>query len=80
MRFLTTNQREEWIRAVRWAKQYDFYFLPEYHALAERRGEGEARLFVYERTGYTIVLPLIIRTLADLPGIAAWANTSRDAT
>jgi hypothetical protein len=80
MRFLTTNQREEWTRIVRRARQYDFYFLPEYHALVERRGEGEARLFVYEQAGYTIVLPLIIRTLADLPGIAAWANTWRDAT
>lgn len=80
MRFLTTNQREEWTRTVRRAKQYDFYYLPEYHALAERRGEGEARLFVYEQAGYTIALPLIIRTLADLPGIAAWANTWHDAT
>jgi hypothetical protein len=80
MRFLTTNQREEWTRAVRRAKQYDFYFLPEYHVLAERRGEGEARLFIYEQAGYTIALPLIIRTLADLPGITAWADTWRDAT
>jgi len=80
MRVLTTNQREEWTRAVRQARQYDFYFLPEYHALAERRGEGEARLFVYEQAGQTIVLPLIIRTLADLPEIAAWANRWRDAT
>jgi hypothetical protein len=80
MRVLTTNQREEWTRAVRQARQYDFYFLPEYHALAERRGEGEARLFVYEQAGQTIVLPLIIRTLANLPEIAAWANRWRDAT
>jgi Acetyltransferase (GNAT) domain len=80
VRVLTTNQREEWTRAVRRARQYDFYFLPEYHALAERCGEGEARLFVYEQAGQTIVLPLIIRTLADLPEIAASANGWRDAT
>jgi hypothetical protein len=80
MRILTTLQREEWTRAVQRATQYDFYFLPEYHALAERRGEGEARLFVYEQAGHTIALPLLIRTLADYPGIGAWAQTWRDAT
>jgi hypothetical protein len=80
MRVLTTHQREEWTRAVHRATQHDFYFLPEYHALAERCGEGEARLFVYEQAGYTISLPLIIRTLAGLPAIGAGANGSRDAT
>src|SRR5438105_13874310 len=80
MRILTTNQREEWTCAVQRATQHDFYFLPEYHALAERRGEGEARLFIYEQAGYTIALPLIIRTLPDHLGIGRWAKTWRDAT
>ena len=80
MHVLNTNQQEEWTRAVRRARQYDFYFLPEYHVLAERRGEGEARLFVYEQAGYTIVLPLIIRALADVSELPGWANTWRDAT
>ncbi|PYK92214.1 MAG: hypothetical protein DME40_05215 [Verrucomicrobia bacterium] len=78
LRVLTTNQREEWTGAVQRARQYDFYFLPEYHAFAERCGNGEARLFVYEQAGYTISLPLIIRTLAGLPGIGGWANKWRD--
>src|SRR5437762_10656385 len=29
---------------------------------------SEARLFAYAQAGYTIALPLIIRTLGDLPG------------
>src|SRR5207237_9725558 len=78
LRVLTTNQREEWTGAVQRARQYDFYFLPEYHAFAERCGNGEARLFGYEQAGYTISLPLIIRTLAGLPGIGGWANRWRD--
>src|SRR5438477_4148435 len=80
MRILTTLQGEEWSRAVQRATQYDFYFLPEYHAVAERRGEGEARLFVYEEDDYLIALPLIIRTLADDPAVGAAANTWCDAT
>jgi hypothetical protein len=80
MRVLTTKQHEEWTGAVQRATQHDFYFLPEYHALAERRGEGEARLFVFEQAGYVIALPLIIRTLADYRAIGGTANTWRDAT
>ena len=80
MRILTTNQREEWTRTVQRATQHDFYSLPEYHALAERRGEGEARLFIYEQAGHIIALPLIIRTLPDHLGIGRWAKTWRDAT
>ena len=80
MRILTTLQGEEWSRAVQRATQHDFYFLPEYHALAERRGEGEARLFVYEQAGHTIALPLHIRALPDYPGIGGWAKAWRDAT
>jgi hypothetical protein len=80
MRVLTTKQHAEWTGAVQRATQHDFYFLPEYHALAEQRGEGEARLFVFEQVGYVIALPLIIRTLPDHRAIGGTANTWRDAT
>ena len=80
MRVLTTKQHAEWTGAVQRATQHDFYFLPEYHALAEQRGEGAARLFVFEQAGYVIALPLIIRTLPDYRAIGGTANTWRDAT
>src|SRR5437868_14419718 len=80
MRILTTLQGEEWSRAVQRATQHDFYFLTEYHALAERRGEGEARLFVYEQAGHTIPLPLHIRALPVYPGMGGWAKAWRVAT
>jgi len=70
MRVLTTSQSDEWLSVLRHCSaMHDVYHLPGYHAVAERRGEGEARLFAYKQAGYTIALPLIIRTLADLPGI-----------
>jgi len=81
MRVLTTSHSDEWLSVLRrCSAMHDVYHLPGYHAVAERRGEGEARLFAYEQAGYTIALPLLIRTLADLPGIGASANTWRDAT
>jgi hypothetical protein len=81
MRVLTTSQSDEWLSVLRHCSaMHDVYHLPGYHAVAERRCEGEARLFAYEQAGYTIALPLIIRTLADIRGIGASASTWRDAT
>jgi natural product biosynthesis luciferase-like monooxygenase protein len=78
---LRAAPEEEWLSVLRrCSAMHDVYHLPGYHAVAERHGEGEARLFAYEQAGYTIALPLIIRTLADLRGIGASANTWRDAT
>jgi hypothetical protein len=78
---LRTAQEEEWLSVLRrCSAMHDVYHLPGYHAVAERRGEGEARLFAYEQAGYTIALPLVIRAVADLPGIGASANAWRDAT
>ena len=69
---LRTAQEEEWLSVLRrCSAMHDVYHLPGYHAVAERHGEGEARFFAYEQAGYTIALPLIIRTLTDLPGIGA---------
>ncbi|MEA3213644.1 MAG: hypothetical protein QOE70_6701 [Chthoniobacter sp.] len=41
--------------------QYDFHHLPEYHRLAEGRGEGVAHLFTYREDRYLIALPLMLR-------------------
>jgi hypothetical protein len=80
MRVLETEQAEEWDRVLARCVQRDFYFLPAYHALAEARGEGQARLFVYENGDYTLALPLLLRPLADVPELAGVAGDWRDAT
>ena len=66
----TINQRAEWMRVLERCAPYDFYHLPQYHALAETFGEGTPRLFVYTEGAYTIALPLLLRDLdgfLDLP-------------
>src|SRR5439155_7818668 len=46
MRVLTTSQRDEWLSVLRrCSAMHDVYHLPGYHAVTERRGEGEGRLF-----------------------------------
>lgn len=75
MQILATAQAREWTAVLERCRQHDFHHLPEYHRVAERRGEGEGRLFAYADAGYTIALPLLLRPVhAEQPD--GW----RDAT
>jgi hypothetical protein len=65
---LTTQDQAAWLQTLQSCKLYDFYHLPSYHRLAEGRGEGAARLFVYREGDQVIALPLLLRSLHDLPG------------
>jgi Acetyltransferase (GNAT) domain len=49
---------------------YDFYHLPAYHEMAEARGEGEAVMCVYRDGEFTIAMPLLLRWIKDVQGIA----------
>ncbi len=53
-----------WTAALSQVAQHDFHHLAGYHRLAEYRGEGAARLFVYRENGHVIALPLLLRPLA----------------
>ena len=61
MRILGTNDTAEWLAVLGQSRQHDFHQLPEYHRLAEQRGEGVAQLFVYGEDDCTIALPLLLR-------------------
>jgi carbamoyl-phosphate synthase large subunit len=61
--FLTPREPGGWLAALEACAPYDFYHLPQYHAMAEQAGEGDARLFVYTEGGYTIAMPLLLRKL-----------------
>jgi sugar transferase EpsL len=58
---LRTSNAAEWNAVLSKMRQHDFYHLPQYHRVAEQRGEGIARLFLYSENGYTIALPLLLR-------------------
>lgn len=62
---LGTSDERQWLEALDAAAQHDFYHLPQYHRLAEERGEGNARLFVYRESGYVIALPLLLRAIDE---------------
>jgi hypothetical protein len=74
------RQQEAWRAAVTGAWQHDLYHLPEYHALAEERGEGQAHCFVYAEGEFRIALPLLLRPLASVPGLSRPLAARNDAT
>jgi hypothetical protein len=80
MKVLTTGQPAAWMEVLEEFAQYDFYHLPQYHALAEEADDGIARLFVYAEDAYTIALPLLLRPLDPLPGLQPEWRDWRDAT
>lgn len=66
---LSPDDAGAWAAALRAAGRYDLYHLAAYHALAEERGEGMARLFVYRSGDELIALPLLLRSLSTVPGL-----------
>src|ERR1700731_282386 len=80
MQRLTIDQPTMWMQVVEQYPRHDFYHLPQYHALAEDSGEGKAFLFHYVEGPYSIALPLLLRSLEGLPGIACDGIPWQDAT
>lgn len=79
MQILRPNQREEWM-AVLQRCPHDFYHLPGYHAHAEARGEGAARLFAHTEGEHVVALPLLFRPVWSAPGLASAPAGWTDAT
>jgi hypothetical protein len=76
---VSVAQASRWLAVLAEIPEHDFYHLPGYHEMAEREGDGEARLLVYREAGHTIALPLMIRrcdTIAGLEGVASVDATS----
>src|SRR5260221_91359 len=62
---LGTADEEEWNEVLRCTASHDFYHLPKYHRLAERRGEGTAQCYVYRNGDHLIALPLLVRPVSE---------------
>jgi hypothetical protein len=65
MQVLKADESPIWMQVLERCERYDFYHLPQYHALAEESNEGTARLFVLEEEGQFIALPLLLRPIAS---------------
>ena len=66
---LDATQIDDWMKVLAECPAHDSYHLPGYHALAERCGEGAARLFVYRDPEGVIAFPFLLRKLESVPGL-----------
>lgn len=80
LHILQPEQGNAWMDVLKRSYQHDFYYLPRYHRLAEQRGEGAARMFVYTAGKYLIALPLLVRPLSQIAGLEAEGQGWWDAT
>ena len=78
-RILSVSNKAEWKDVLYRIGAYDFYHLPEYHGLHEKRGEGLGRLVIYEEGDKLVALPLLIREVSTIPGLEEFGDY-RDAT
>lgn len=67
-----------WAALLNEIQHHDFYHLPSYHEMAEARGEGQAFLCVYAEGDHIVGLPLLLRRIAEVPGLEA--SSCLDAT
>lgn len=77
---LKPEQQAQWMNVLTQSFQYDVYHLPGYHALAEERGEGQAHLFLYTEGSYFVAIPLLLRPIEAVPGLARIGKGWWDAT
>lgn len=75
IRILGTEQDSEWISVVGGTLRHDFHHLPQYHRVAEHRGEGKAHLFAYREGDFTIAMPLLLRPV-DAQEPAGWQDAT----
>ena len=80
LRILRPDHHDEWLDVLKNTTQHDFYHLPEYHALAEGRGEGRGCLVVYQEAPYSIAIPLLLRPVSAVAGLDGVGGGWRDAT
>ena len=67
LRALQPEQQAQWMDVLKQCYQYDFYHLPQYHALAEGQEEGKANLFVYSEGDFLVAVPLLLRPIEAIP-------------
>jgi hypothetical protein len=80
MELITAHERDRWLDVLDRVEQYDFYHLPEYHLLAEQRGEGRALLFVHRESDAVAAWPFLVRNVEQVEGLEEAGRGYKDAT
>lgn len=79
IREISSREPDAWQSALDEAGPHDFYHGCAYHALAEQRGEGDARLLVWRGGADVVALPLLLRPVSRIAKLSAVAGDLTDA-
>ena len=60
---------DRWFEMLNQVGKYDIYHMPAYHSLSEQSDGGKGILITYTRDDLIVVFPLMIRMVADVPGL-----------
>lgn len=74
METIPATDTERWHAALAKAGQVDCYHLPEYHLLAEERGEGKGLLFVYREGTRVAAWPFLLRPVSVVSGLESFRD------
>lgn len=68
IRIFTQKEANEWSKFLSRipSESKDVYFTPEYYALYEQNGDGEACCFVYEEAGKYVLYPFLLNSINHL--------------
>jgi len=66
---ISVNQPDAWNRVLERCRPFDAYHLPGYHRVANRQGEGEPFLFVFEDRRRCAALPFLRRPVTEVGGL-----------
>jgi hypothetical protein len=80
MGLVTAHDRSAWLHVLESVEQYDFYHLPDYHILAEHRGEGKGMLFVHREEDAIAAWPFLLRDVQEVEGLEDVGQGYKDAT
>jgi hypothetical protein len=67
---LQTDQAQDWQAALAGPLRTDIYFLPEYHRVYERNGDGIAKAFVAQAEDKVLFYPFMVRPIEKVAGEA----------
>lgn len=67
-KLIELSQKEKWNEMIARLpiEQQDIYYTPEYYSIYEKKGDGKAQCFVYERDGEIALYPFLINSVNDL--------------
>jgi len=77
---LGADESTEWLSVLDRSAQYDFYHLPQYQTMTQQSEGGAPHLFAHTEGDYVVAVPLILREVGTVSGLAECGVGHRDAT